>query len=99
VWEFIFAIIVVLCLVSDLGHVFRLNVKDDVGDGFRVLGSQRLSRGFSLCPIKHLFVVVLWHRIVDSNWYKIELSSVHRTGSVRMGPMEVSNNILGVGDV
>jgi hypothetical protein len=99
VWEFVFTIIVVLCLVSDLGHVFRLNVKDNVGDGFRVLGSRRLSRELSLCPIKYLFVVILWHGIIDSNWYKIELSSVHRMGSIRMGLMEVSNNVLGVGDV
>jgi hypothetical protein len=38
--EFVLAIIVVLCMVSDLSHMFRLNVKDDVAEGFRALGSR-----------------------------------------------------------
>jgi len=32
--KFIFSVIVVFCLSSDLCHVFGSNIKDDVGDGF-----------------------------------------------------------------
>ena len=39
-WEFILAIIMILGSVGDSGHVFRLNIKDNVSDGFVVLKSE-----------------------------------------------------------
>jgi hypothetical protein len=39
------------------------------------------------------------HRIVDGNGYKLELSSVHGTWSIRMGTMEVIDSSSGVCNV
>jgi len=53
----------------------------------------------SLCPIKHLLGGVAGCGVIDGNRYKLKLSSVCGTRSVRMDTMEVVDSSLGVCNV
>jgi hypothetical protein len=97
--KFILSIIVVFSLSSDLCHVFGLNVKDDISDSCRATKSRWFSGKPPLCPVKHLLGGIAGDRIVDGNGYKLKLSSVRGTWSVRMGTMEVVDSSLGVCNV
>jgi hypothetical protein len=97
--KFIFSIIVVFCLSSDLCHVFGSNIKDDISDSCRATKSRWFSRKLSLCPVKHLLGGIAGDRIVDGNGYKLKLSSVRGTWSARMGMMEVVDSSLGICNV
>jgi hypothetical protein len=99
VGKFIFSIIVVFGLSSDLCHVFGSNIKDDVGDSFGATKPRWLSGKLSLRPIKYLLGGIVGHRIIDGNGYKLELSSVRGTRSVQMSMMEVVDGCLGIRNV
>jgi hypothetical protein len=99
VGKFIFSIIVVFGPSSDLCHVFGSNIKNDVGDGFGVTRLRWFSGELPLRPVKHLSGSIAGYRIINSNRYELELSSVCWMGSVRMGTMEVVDSSLGVCNV
>jgi len=86
-------------LSSDLCHVFRPNIKDDIGDQCGAIKPGWFSGKLALCPVEHLLGGIAGHRIVDGNGYKLELSSVRGTGSVQMGMMEVVDSSFGVCNV
>jgi len=97
--KFILSIVVVFGLGSDLCHVFGLNIKDDIGDGFGTTRSRQFSGKLPLCPIKHLFGGVTRYGIVDGDRYKLELLRVCWTGSIWMSMVEVFHGILGICNV
>ena len=97
--KFICSIIVIFGSSSNPCHVFGLNIKDDISDSCRATKSRWFSGKLSLCPVKHLFGGIAGNRIVDGNGYKLKLSSVRGTRSVRMGTMEVVDSSLGVCNV
>jgi hypothetical protein len=99
VGKFIFSIIVVFGLGSDLCHVFGLNIKDDVGDSFGATKPRWLSGKPSLCPVKHLLGGIVGDRIINGKGYKLELSSIRGTRSVWMGTMEVIDGSFGICNV
>jgi hypothetical protein len=99
VGKFILSIIMVFGLSSDLCHVFRSNIKDNIGGDFGITESRRFSGKLSLCPVEHLFRDVTGYGIVNGNRYKLELSSTCWMGSIWMGMMKVFNGILGGGNV
>jgi len=96
VWQFILSVIMVLGLSGNLCHVFRSNIKDNVGDDFGVSKSRQLSRELSICPVKYLFCSVMRHRVVNSKRHKLELSHICWTGSFWMGTMKVLDSIFGI---
>jgi hypothetical protein len=99
VGKFIFSVIVVFCLSSDLCHVFGSDIKDDISDSCRATKSRWFSGKLSLGPVKHLLGGIVGNRIVNDNGYKLKLLSVRGTRSVRMGTMEVVDSSLGVCNV
>jgi len=95
VGKFILSIIMVFGLSSDLCHVLRSNIKDDIGGDFGTTKSRWFSGKLSLCPVEHLFGGVAGYGVVNGNWDKLELLSICWTGSIWMGTVKVFNGILG----
>jgi len=54
--------------------VFRSNVKDNISDRFRTVGSKQSTRKSTFCPIEYLSVSASRYRVVNSDGYEIKLS-------------------------
>jgi hypothetical protein len=53
--------------------VFKLDVKDDVSDGFGMMNMSWFTGKLSVYPVEYLFTSWSGNRVIDRNRYKVKL--------------------------